>query len=398
MSHTSQADKVHSGKDGAREKPLSEGGVEAKTPMERVSTAGRRFLIAWSAALILLGGGAGVAAVARVYRHKQHTVALHRTRMDPVATEAGKTQADTTAVPRAKEAVKVRVGLYVDRIVELSIKDSTWTVDFYLWFNWTGDGLTPGETFQVVNGQIESKEKLDEITNGAEHYSLYRVVAKITKMFDAARFPTDDHLLTIHIEDKARQFQDLLLVPDTENSNISSRVNVPGYEVSGTAMVSKPHSYKTTRGDPRLPAGFKATYSQFVFGIAIRRPDFGFFIKLFVALFIAVAIAMLAFFIKPTDVDPRFGLGVGGLFAAIANSYVTSSLVPDTGVLTLADMVNQVAIVTILLTLLESTISLYILERLGDEPLSRRFDRVSAVLFAVGYAGISLALPLAAGI
>lgn len=38
---------------------------------------------------------------------------------------------------------------------------------------------------------------------------------------------------------------------------------------------------------------------------------------------------MLAFFIKPTDVDQRFGLGVGALFAAIANTYITSSLVPE---------------------------------------------------------------------
>jgi hypothetical protein len=377
MSHTSQTDSVSA---------------------DQISSWGRRFLIGWSLALVVLGGGAGAAAVVRVYRHKQHTVALHRTRMDAVATEAGKTQADTTAIAGAKEAVKVRVGLYVDRIVELSIKDSTWTVDFYIWFNWTGNDLTPGETFQVVNGQIESKEKLEEIARDRDHYALYRVVAKITKAFDAARFPTDDHLLTIHIEDKARQFQEVLLVPDAENSSISSRVSVPGYEIAGTELVSKPHSYKTTRGDPRLPAGFKSTYSQFVFGISIRRPDLGFFSKLFVALYIAVAIAMLAFFIKPTNVDPRFGLGVGGLFAAIANSYVTSSLVPDTGVLTLADMVNQVAIATILLTLLESTISLYILERLGAESLSRQFDRVSTVLFAVGYAALNIALPLVAAV
>lgn len=363
--------------------------------MDQARTArftGQWFLVVWAAVLIV----AGTSAVLRVYHHRQASTERHRVRMDPAATETGKTQADAPAVPGAKEPVAVRVGLYVDRIVELSMKDSTWTVDFYLWFNWAGDGLNPGETFQVVNGQIESKEKLEEIARDREHYALYRVVAKITKNFDAARFPADDHVLTIHIEDKALQFQDLTLTPDAENSNISSRVSVPGYEVYGTALVSKPHSYKTTRGDPRLPSDFKATYSQFVYGISIRRPDLGFFMKLFVALYIAVAIAMLAFFIKPTNVDPRFGLGVGGLFAAIANSYVTSSLVPDTGVLTLADMVNQVAIATVLGTLLQSTISLYILEKLGNEELSRRFDRLSAVLFGLGYVAINVALPWSA--
>jgi hypothetical protein len=133
-------------------------------------------------------------------------------------------------------------------------------------------------------------------------------------------------------------------------------------------------------------------------GIWITRPDLGFFVKMFLGLYIAVAIALLAFFIKPTDVDPRFGLGVGALFAAVANSYITSSLVPDSGILTLADMVNSVGIVMILLSLVQSTISLHIFDRRGQEAFSRRFDRVSFAVFATSYAAINIALPLAAAL
>lgn len=82
-------------------------------------------------------------------------------------------------------------------------------------------------------------------------------------------------------------------------------------------------------------------------------------------------------FIKPTNVDPRFGLGIGGLFAAAANSYAVSSLIPDTGMMTLADMVNGFGVWMILLTVVQSTVSLYLFERMGAESLSRRFDQVS---------------------
>jgi hypothetical protein len=130
-------------------------------------------------------------------------------------------------------------------------------------------------------------------------------------------------------------------------------------------------------------------------GLWIQRPSWGFYLKMFVALFVSVAVSMLEFFMKPTY-NPRFGLGVGALFAAIASTYVTSSLVPGTGVMSLVDIVNYVGMVTIGLGLLQSTISLYLYDRKGKEALSRLFDRVWFVIFLAGYMVINLTLPWAA--
>jgi hypothetical protein len=222
------------------------------------------------------------------------------------------------------------------------------------------------------------------------------VTAKITKNFNVTRFPVDDHLMTLNIEDTANQSYELAYEPDAIGSAASSRVVVPGYMVYKTGLVVRPHSYKAPRGDLSLPEDFRGTYSQLIMGVWITRPGLGFFVKMFLGVYVAVAIALLVFFIKPTDVDPRFGLGVGALFAAIANSYITSTYLPDTGVLTLTDMVNSVAIMTIFLTLLQSTISLYIFDIQGNESLSRRFDHISFAVFLVGYVAINVAVPLAA--
>ena len=51
-----------------------------------------------------------------------------------------------------------------------------------------------------MEGEIVSKEKLTEKVDKGEHYVLYLVNAKITKFFSADRYPVDDHLLTIGIE------------------------------------------------------------------------------------------------------------------------------------------------------------------------------------------------------
>jgi hypothetical protein len=291
---------------------------------------------------------------------------------------------------------EVRVGMYVDRIIDLSVKEGSWTVDFYLWFRWQGDSVKPSETFQVIDGSIESKDLEVEHSQGEEHYELHRVTAKITKPFDVARFPCDDHQLLINIENPKYLRHQLKFIADKENSSVSSRVKVSAYEIYGTEILEKPHSYKTTRGDPRLAPGTKSTYSQCRLAIGLKRATWGYYFKMFQSLYVAVLIAMLAMFVKPTNVDPRFGLGVGGLFAAVANSYITSSLIPDTGVMTVADIVNGIGITTVLLTVIQSTVSLYIFERLGAEALSRRLDHLSFAIFAAGYVLLNLLMPLAA--
>lgn len=291
----------------------------------------------------------------------------------------------------------VKVGAYVDRIVEVSVRETSWTADFFLWFVWRGKEFHPGETFRVVDGEVAKKEKIkEEVLADGSIYALYQVEAKVTKFFDVSRFPAEDHVLTLRIEDAQNDETKLHFVADSDASGISSRARVLGYKTGPVTVVVQSHAYKSTHGDPRLPPGYQVHYSQFIYGIPIARDGAGFYLKLFQGLYAAVAIAILAFFIKPTDVDPRFGLGVGAFFAAIANCYITSSLLPDTSQASLADTVNSVAIFAIFLTLVQSTISLYIYDLQDDPPLARRFDRASALIVTPAYAIINLLIYRAA--
>ena len=360
-----------------------------------VTPAGRRFVALWAGLLISVFLVAGVVLASGQRRHKLAATEQQAAQLDPQAVEPGLTAADS-AIPAGARPVEVTTGIYVERIIAVSIKDFEWKVEFYIWFRWEGDQVRLEDGFEVVDGAIESVKREREHTDGQLHYELYRVVAQITKFFDVARFPRDDHLLTINIETPEYRRGELLFRADSENSAVSSRVRVPGYVIDGMVAVEKPHAYKTGRGDPRIPKGTKTTHSQFRCGVKIRRPDAGLYVKMFQALFVACGIALLALFIKPTDVDPRFGLGVGALFAGVANSYITSSLVPDTGVMTLADLVNGVGIAIILMSIVESTISLYLYDRRGSEALSRLFDRVSFWILASGAAALNAALFLAA--
>jgi hypothetical protein len=188
---------------------------------------------------------------------------------------------------------------------------------------------------------------LAHVDEGGEHYELRRLSVTYTKPFRIRTFPVDEHLLLASFENSAHTRRELLFEPDRADTAVSHRATLSNFRVVRFHAVENPHTYKTSRG----------------------RADI--------------------------DADPRFGLGVGGLFATVANAYFVGSLVPETNEFSLADIVNLLGIVTILLSLTQSTLSLHVYETLGRPALSRRFDRAGFWTTLVGFVA-ALALIMAA--
>jgi hypothetical protein len=137
--------------------------------------------------------------------------------------------------------------------------------------------------------------------------------------------------------------------------------------------------------------------SHFVLGMLVVADGIGLYQKFFQALFASIAVALIALFIKPIHVDCRFGLPVGGFFTSVGNNIFIGTLLPHAERLTLTDMVNATGLLTIFFILLQSVISLHIYDTMGNERLSRFFDRASFAVFLIGYVAVNLALPLASG-
>jgi hypothetical protein len=293
--------------------------------------------------------------------------------------------------------VDVRVGVYVNQIPEFSLRNFSWTADLFVWFQWTGNMLDPGESFQFIDGNIVQKEKISDSVDGETHYSRYHVVADFNQFFDVARFPLNQFILTIGIIDPLHPVYRLRYIADEQSSGASSRVRIiEGISLSKTLGLVKLYPYQTSFGDPSLPEGYHPTFSSFVYGLWLTSPGLGYYLKLFLPLYISVLIAISVFFIKPIDVDPRFGLGVGALFAAVANSYIISSLLPPSGGLVMADSINAFGITVIFLTVIQSILSLYLFEIKEKESLSRRLDRVSCIIFPVGFIVVNIGITVAA--
>jgi hypothetical protein len=290
------------------------------------------------------------------------------------------------AAPAVAEPGKVVVGTYINKMNELNFKDSKFGLDFYIWFRWKPVGeladYKPLESFEIINGRIDNKASVVEKKIGDMSYASARVTATIFKTWELTNFPFDDHRVKVHVEDS--QFVDSALVfeADLTNSRLGDEIGLPGWVLSGFATEAGPKTYKSNYGDTSLPTDAQSTYSRLSFGMDMKREGMGSAVKLLSTVFFATLVAFVTFGIRPVDVDPRFGLGVGALFAVAASAFIVSSAVPDSGVLTVADQVHIISMGFIFASVLQSAFALK-WDEAGEEAKWKRADRWCMVLFPV---------------
>jgi hypothetical protein len=293
----------------------------------------------------------------------------------------------------------VSVGVYVVQLDDPSLKDSQFTTVFWVWFRWQGDkDLNPIEKFEVVGGQVEGLENEDSVyaqDAGGVHYQVAKVRATVTQDFDISRFPMDEHTLQLSIEETFEGVGKIRYVADTRNTKLQETIALAGLVIGKTEATAGTQTYTSTFGDPRVEAasgaGAEATYARFTLSIPVQRPGIGYPIKLFWSLYLSVFVAVLAFHIKPIDLDPRFGLGIGAVFAAMASAFVISSALPDGNQVTLADEVVMISIGFIVASVIQSIVSLRLYQA-GKEKASSRLDLLSFVGFTAAYAAINVIL------
>lgn len=276
----------------------------------------------------------------------------------------------------------VQVGIYVMRLTEVSQHDGTFELDAWLWFRWQGSDVTPHEGFEIVNGTIHDREMNDVIDDGGYNYAAVRVLATVFHQFDVHAFPFDDHVLTVEIEDSNLENLNQRFVVD-RGIALDPSVSVSGWSVSLGRPRAEEHVYPTTYGYRSLDSD-TSSYSRFIVPIELKRNGLTPLFKLFWVSYLAVILGLLAFRVRSNDLDARFGLGTGSIFAASANVFVVSEQLPSTTDLTLAEQVNLLAVGCIFLSVFLSIYSLRLRYR-GEDDLSERVDRWAIVTLASVY-------------
>jgi hypothetical protein len=289
----------------------------------------------------------------------------------------------------------VVVGMYLSDVPEVDLRAGFFAFDSYLWLRWNPDDFAPtgtshGDAGDRPRSPADSYEVMGvhdlqtgEITS-QPGYAVFRVQGKVRQQFDLVRFPLDEHVLSIRVQDADSEIHKVVYEPDAQNS-VARGFHIHGWQAGAFQAVSSVDEFDTNFGDESLPTHNKSEYSCVAFELPLIHNSWPFFFKLTAALYIATLVAILAFLIRPIDLDPRFGLPIGALFAAVASQWMVSEALPDRSGLTLADWLHIASFIVIFLTLLLSVVSLHLYER-GNEKGSARFDKSCGVFLVAAYA------------
>jgi hypothetical protein len=291
---------------------------------------------------------------------------------------------EVSAEEETGPADTVKIGAYLFALYDLDFPGNKINADFYLWYNSKIDSLELLNNLEVINSTDFSKSYEMNEKRGDISYQSVRINTKIKQEWIVADFPFDEQKIEIMIEDFDKDNSELVFVADTIGSKIDKQVHVEGWIIKDFGIKIDDHTYETNYGDPNIPLNEYSSYSRATLHFTLEREGNGLFFKLFIGLFISVLISLLTFFINPLDLDPRFGLSVGAIFAAIASQYVISSTLPQNASLTLVDILHDISFIFIFLCILISTISLHYMKS-GKEILSQKLDRISFYAFAITY-------------
>lgn len=256
----------------------------------------------------------------------------------------------------------VRIGVYIFSLYNLDFPGNRLNADFYVWYNYKDTALKPANSFELVNSTEfnkigQSDQKFDTV-----NYSTFRCNGVIKQNWNISNFPFDKQTIQLEIEDIDNDVSKLVFVPDMAGSKIDKDVHIDGWRIKDFGMKVIDHTYETNYGDPSIPRDEYSAYSRVVVYFTIEREGTGLFFKLFVGLFISVLMSIMTFFINPIDLDPRFGLPVGAIFAAIASEYVISSTLPQNQRLTLVDILHVISFIYIFICIVISAISLHLVK------------------------------------
>lgn len=259
--------------------------------LRMLKQAGHRWVFIWAITVLLLYSLIwffGVSQMQTNRSQRQQQIQSELATLQPV------TSSRTAQTPDTIPSDEVVAGVYINQIGNISVKDVSFKVDFDLWFRWNGTTLNPVDTFQLIDGEVESKEKVASVIRGEEHYDRYRIIAQVNKSFDTSRFPFSDEWFLIHIElgDSAKRTTQL--IADQQASGQSALAVPPALSIRQTLIGVKLLISPSTFGDPRLASKQSGVKSRLTYAMQVQPVSFRIYFPIFQALFGAVAIALIA--------------------------------------------------------------------------------------------------------
>jgi hypothetical protein len=271
-----------------------------------------------------------------------------------------------------------KLGIYINSLYDFKLEEKNFIADFWLWQTYKNDSLNFENAVEITNSKSAEFSHFSHEKKSNINWISQKCKAQVRQEWDVSRFPFDNQVLRIEIEDSKYNSLQLVYVVDRENSRIDSCFNSKEWCIERFSVNADEHIYETTYGDPELSG--QSAYPRIVAEIEISRTNsWRILIKMLTGAYVAFLISCLVFFISSNNQDSRFGLCVGGLFTAIGNKYIVESIVPSSSASSLMDNVHSITFAFILLIVCITIVSLRLFESADNrkKQLSLKLDKWS---------------------
>lgn len=286
------------------------------------------------------------------------------------------------------EVERVTVGVYVNDVQALNLREHSYAMDVYLWFRWRDPDLNPAETVEMVNpnelwGHVADTlyDEPIELPSG-ERYQVLRVQGRFSRKFFFDDFPYDRQELVLELEDVVHETNRMVYVPDDEPVAINPRLVLPGFRLDPPRFEIEAFEYPTDFGDPRRTEPHR--YSRVRVALPISRPIVTSTLKMLLPVLCVVLGASLMLLLKTTYVDARLGIGITSLLTVVAIQLAGNETMPNVDYLVLMDKIHLAAYVYVLGGLGVVLWTARRIER-GDVTAAERFQRRSFAITSLGF-------------
>jgi branched-chain amino acid transport system substrate-binding protein len=297
----------------------------------------------------------------------------------------------------------VYAGMDINEISNLDIKNSAYTVDFYLWFRYRGDFDPDNIEFINIKGKTDLGEPIiHDVIDGITH-KLYRVKTEFIGDFSFYDYPFDQQDVEIKFRHVSMTRDQLLYVVDvvgirqTTSQDILAKFDraqvldaIDTWEATTVKFFQDSLHNESTLGSPHFfDTVSDIEYSRFNANIGLKRDVISFTIKNLLPLFAIIILAYIAALLAPAQFAITNAILRGALLTVAFFHIKLSNDLPGIGYTVALDNIFYMMYVLIVLLLILTVLS-HNDHQNNKLKRARMFNQIGRVLYPVVILGCGI--------
>lgn len=273
-------------------------------------------------------------------------------------------------------------GIYITSIHDIDFRQKEYTVNLWLWMKYKNREIDFLQNLEIPQAKTFTKQYSTMDSSDGKYFLTMKLQCIMKDSWKTDNFPFDRQSLRLSFENSQFDSTALVFAVDSTGDYYDKKYALRGWEIDSCKVNVKSKLYNTTFGmEQATPT---STYSAYRVRLVLKRDPMGLFWKLFLGMYVSFLIAYACFYIHADNIDSRFGLSVGALFAVVGNKYIIDSSLPETVTFTLVDILHEVTLVFILAVIVATAYALHLVKKDQAEK-SKRFDFICAQGFLFVY-------------